>query len=133
MYVPPKKKKKKDSDNICFSVGPKQGMTQQQQAKFECLSKVSSRLSDMVCSKLSENEAFSKYWHDIGTKLGLSPAQLAQCAGEMGRDASEQCIQMFEMVVRNGGDGLSVGRLAEAVRQTEQYQLFEIIQMYLDK
>ena len=110
--------------------GPKPGMTEQQRTKFDCLSKLNNPLLKPLQSKLAESEAFSKHWREIGSKLGLTPVELAQC--EQYGDTSERCYQMFEVVGRTGVAGVSVAKLVEAARQIEQYQLFEVIQMYLE-
>ena len=105
-------------------------MTGYHREMFERLSRTSHHLTERAYSKLSEDEAFSNHWRSIGAKLGLSTLELDQCASEQHRDTSEQCIQMFGMVARKDV-GVSVARLADAVRAIEQYQLFETIQMYL--
>lgn len=107
--------------------GPKHGMTEEQLAILNRLSTLSCPLPAVVRSKLAENDAFSKYWRDIGTRLGLSQVELAQC--EQHRGTGEQCYQMLKMGGRT--IELSVSKMAEAVRQTEQYQLFEIIDLCL--
>ena len=106
-------------------------MTEQQRTKFNSLSKQNNPLSKALQSKLAESEAFSKHWRDIGSRLDLTQVELAQC--EQCEDTSERCYQMFVVVGRRTGEaGVSAAILAEAARQIEQYQLFDVIQRCLE-